>query len=263
METQIWYLKNIKFFRNLTDADYYALDRRANLKQYSRREQVNGKTDFGNTVYLLRNGRVKIYKLLPNGEGLTLEVVESGEIFGETENVDDEPRDTVAETLNDSLLYVMRRRDFELFLKKKPDLTMRLTKFARTRRQHLQNHIGNLVFRTASSRLACLLLSLASGGGVHNSNGMELRVKLSQTDLAKLTGTVRETIGDLLNELERLSIIEVQGRRIRLLNQWKLKKIADAKMEELEIPPDEEEELNLFDVPGNSLTPPTEQKTAK
>lgn len=263
METQIWYLKNIKFFRDLTDADFYALNRSANLKQCNRREQVTGKTEFGNTVYLLRKGRVKIYQLLSNGEGLTLEVVESGEIFGEFENVDDEPRDIIAETLDDSLLYVMRRRDFELFLKKKPDLTMRLANFSCTRRHRIQNHLEDLVFRTASSRLACLLLSLADGGGIHNSNGMELRAKLSRTDIAKLTGTAREMTGDLLNELERLSIIEVQGRRIRLLNQWKLKKIADAKMQELEIPPEEQEESNLFEIPSNSLSPPTEQKTVQ
>ncbi len=263
MEAQIWYLKNIKFFNNLTDSDFYALNRSANVKQCSRREQVSGKTNLGNTVYLIKKGRVKIYKLLPNGEGLTLEVLESGEIFGESENDDSVPRDTIAETLDETLLYVMRRRDFELFLKKKPDLTTHLTRFAPTRRQHIHNHLENLVFRTASSRLACLLLFFADGGGVHNSTGMELPVKLSRADLAKLTGTARETIDDLLKELERLSIIEVRGRRIRLLNQWKIKKIADAKMVELEIPPDEEEEPNLFDVPSSSLTPPTEQKTAQ
>ena len=263
MESTIWYLKNIKLFRNLTDSDFYALNRSANVKQCSRREQISGKTNLGNTVYLIKKGRVKIYQLLPNGEGFTLEVLESGEIFGESENDDNVPRDTIAETLDDTLLYVMRRRDFELFLKKKPDLTMRLTRFARARREDIHNHLENLVFRTASSRLACLLLYFAGGGGVHNSTGMELRVKLSRADLAKLTGAVRETIDDLLKELERLSIIEVRGRRIRLLNQWKLKKIADAKMHELEIPPDEEEESNLFEVASDSLAPPTEQKTSQ
>ena len=172
------------------------------------------KTDFGDTVYLLKKGRVKIYKLLANGEGLTQEVIETGDIFGEGA-FDDEPRDTIAETLDDSLIYVMRRRDFELFLKKKPDLAMRLTRFAPTRRRHIQNRLDNLAFRTVSSRLAFLLLFLADGGGVHNSNGMELRVKLSRGDLAKLTGTAQETISDLLNELKRLNIIEAQGRRIR------------------------------------------------
>ena len=262
MQTQIWYLRNVNFFRNLTEADFYALDRSAVIKTCGRREQVSGKTDFGDTVYLLKKGRVKIYKLLPNGEGLTQEVVEADDIFGEVA-LDDEPRDTIAETLDESLLYILRRRDFELFLKKKPDLTMRLTKFAPTCRRQIQNHLENLAFRTASSRLAFLLLSLADGGGVHNSNGMELRVKLSGSHLAKLIGTARETAGDLLNGLARLNIIEVKGRRIRLLNQWKLKKIADAEMDELEMPPDEEEELNLFEVPGNSLTPPAEQKTVQ
>ena len=263
MKTQIWCLKNIKFFRNLTDADFYALDRSAVMKACSRRETVSGKTDFGDTVYLLKKGRVKIYKLLPNGEGLTQEVIEAGDVFGESAALDDEPRDTIAETLDDSLIYVMRRRDFELFLKKKPDLAMRLTRFAPTHRRHIQNRLDNLAFRTASSRLAFLLLSLADGGGVYNSNGMQLRVKLSRGDLAKLTGTAQETISDLLNELKRLNIIEVQGRRIRLLNQWKLKKIADAKMRELEISTDDDEEANLFEVPGNNLTPPTEQNTAQ
>lgn len=263
MDTQTWYLKDIKFFRNLTETDFYDLNRNTKLKQCSRREQVTEKTEVGSNVYLLKKGRVKIFRLSPNGEGLTLEVLESGDIFGETENDDDAPRDVKAESLDDSLLYVMRRRDLELFLKKKPDLTMRPAKILRTRRNHVQNHLDNLVFRTASSRLACLLLSLADGGGVHNSNGMELRVKLSRADFAKLTGTARETVVDLLNELERLDLIEVRGRRIRLLNQWKLKKIADAKMQELEIPPDDEEESNLFEIPSNNPAPPTEQNTAQ
>jgi CRP-like cAMP-binding protein len=263
MEATIWYLKNVNFFRSLTERDFYALNRSTVIKACDRREQVSGKTDFGDTVYLLKKGRVKIYKLLPNGEGLTLEVIESGEIFGESASVEEEPHDTIAETLDDVLICVMRRRDFELFLKKKPDLTTRVTKLTCTRRRHIQRHLGNLVFRTASSRLAFLLLSLAGGRGIHNSNGMVLRVKLSQGNLSKLTGTTRESTSNLLNELERLDIIEVQGRRIKLLNQWKLKKIADAKMDELEIPPDEEEELDGFGVPGNSLTPPTEQKIAQ
>ncbi|MDE0297005.1 MAG: Crp/Fnr family transcriptional regulator [Candidatus Poribacteria bacterium] len=262
MEVPIWCLTNIKIFCKFTDADFYTLHRSAKLAEYRRREQVTGKTDVGDTVYLLKEGRIKIYKLQPNGEGLTLEVLESGDIFGESKNVDDEARDTIAETLDDSLLHVMRRRDFELLLKKNPDLTTRLAKFSCTHRRRIQNHLENLAFRTASSRLARLLLSLADRGGVHNSNGMQLRSKLSRSDLAKLTGTTRETTSDLLNELERLSIIEVQGRRIRILNQWKLKKIADAKMEELEIPPDEEEEPNLFELPSNNLAPPTEQKIA-
>ena len=215
METPIWYLKNIKFFRNLTEADLYALDRVAITRQCTRREQITGKTDFGNTVYLLKKGRVKIYQLSPKGEGLTLEVVESGDIFGESDNVDDEARDTVAETLDDSLLYVMRRKDFEMFLKKKPDLTMRLTKFISTHGRQIQNHLENLVFRTVSSRLACLLLSLADGCGVHNSNGLELRVNLSRTDIAKLTGTARETISDLLNELERRRLLTPKRKSLR------------------------------------------------
>ena len=55
-------------------------------------------------------------------------VLENGEIFGEMTLIDEGPRGTIAETLDDSDICVIRRRDFEMLLKKKPDLAMHVTK---------------------------------------------------------------------------------------------------------------------------------------
>jgi CRP/FNR family transcriptional regulator, cyclic AMP receptor protein len=241
---KIWYLKNFNIFQDFTENDFSVIDRITYMKDYSRREQVYGQGDPGDVVYLLKEGRVKIYKLSPDGKELTLEILEPGEIFGEMALVDDSPRDTIAETLDDSLLCVMRRRDFELLLRKKPDMAMRVTKLIGVRRRHIENQLENLVFRSAPSRLALLLLSLAEKHGVRDSRGIILNVKFSQQELANLIGTARETTSALLNEFKRLGYIDIQHRRIKLLNQWQLKKIADAKMKGFPIP---EEESNPDD----------------
>jgi CRP-like cAMP-binding protein len=233
---KIWYLKHINIFKGMTEADLATVERMTHMKPYGRREQVYGQGDEGDVVYLLKEGRVKIYKLSPDGKELTLELLEPGEIFGEMALVDDSPRDTIAETLDDSMLCIMRRRDFELFLKKKPELAMRVTKLIGMRRRHIENQLENLVFRSASSRLALLLLSLGEIHGVRDSRGIILNIKLSQQELANLIGTARETTSALLNEFKRLGFIDIQRRRIKLLESWRLKKIADARMTDLPLP---------------------------
>jgi CRP-like cAMP-binding protein len=118
---------------------------------------------------------------------------------------------------------------------------MRTTKLIGVRRRAIENQLENLVFRSVSSRLALLLISLTERYGVRDSRGIMLSVKLSQQKLAYLIATVRETTSALLNEFERLGFIDIRHRRIKILDQWALKKIADARVKELSIQEDSEQ----------------------
>ncbi len=242
METEnIWYLKHINIFNGMTDVDLGGLNRVTCMESYNRHDQVGSQDDSGDVVYLLKEGRVKIYKPLPEGKESTLAVLEPGEIFGEMALSDEGPRDTIAETLDDTLLCVIRRREFKILLRKKPELTMRTTKLIGLRRRAIENPIENLVFRSVSSRLALLLISLTERHGDRDSRGIVLHVKFSQQKLAYLIATARETTSALLNEFERLGLIDIRHRRITILDQWALKKIAVARMKELSIQEDSEE----------------------
>ena len=112
---------------------------------------------------------------------------------------------------------------------------MHVTKLIGLRRREIENQLEKLVFRNAPSRLATLLMSLAEKHGVRDSQGIILNVKFSQQELANLIGTARETTSALLNEFKRLGFIDIRHRRIKILEQWQLKKIADAKMKEFPI----------------------------
>ena len=238
---KFWYLKHLNIFAGMTDVDLGDLNRIADMVSYTRHEQVHGQDDLEDVIYLIKEGRVKIYKPLPDEKELTLAVLEPGEIFGEMALFEEAPRDTIAETLDETLLCVIRRRNFGILLRKKPELKMRTTIFVGVKRQSIENRLENLVFRSVSSRLALLLITLAEKDGVRESRGITLSVKLSGQKLARLTATPRETTSPLLNEFERLGYIEIRHRRIKILNQWALKKIADDRMRELPIQKDSEQ----------------------
>ena len=246
METEkFWYLKHINIFAGMTDVDLGDLNRIADMLNYNRHEQIHGQDNSDDVIYLLKEGRVKIYQPLPEEKERTLAVLEPGEIFGEMALFEEAPRGTIAETLDETLLCVIRRRDFGILLRKKPELTMRTTIIVGVKRQSIENLLENLVFRSVSSRLALLLISLAEKEGVRDSRGITLSIKLSVQKLARLTATDRETTNSVLNEFERLGHTEIRHRRIKVLNQWALKKIADDRMRELPIQRDTEQTDDL------------------
>lgn len=246
METEkFWYLKHLNIFAGMTDVDLGDLNRIADMVRYSRHEQIHGQNDSGDVICLVKEGRVKIFQPLPEEKERTLAVLEPGEIFGEMAQFEEGRIDTIAETLDETMLCVIRRRNFGILLRKKPELKMRTTIIVGVKRQLIENQLENLVFRGVSSRLALLLISLAEKDGVRDSRGITLSIKLSGQKLARLTATDRETTNNVLNEFERLGHIEIRHRRIKILNQWALKKIADDRMRELPIQRDTEQTDDL------------------
>ena len=251
IEEKMFYLENIRIFRDLTEADLKMFDRITyTTTAYGHRECINGQGNPGSVVCLLKQGRVKMYKRSLEGEEHTLGILQAGDIFGVMQAVNDPAGGTIAETLDESLVCSIRRRDFELFLKKKSELAMRVTKLIGLRRRRIENPLERLLFRTVSSRFALFLLSLAGSYVAHDSRGIVLSVKLSEQELSNLIGSASETTSALLKELGRLNIIRIRSRRIMVLDQWRLKKLADAKTQELEIPSPEESEMSGLGFPG-------------
>lgn len=137
---QFWCVKQIHIFRDLSEEDARALAQIVTFKDLKHEERISEEG-----VYLIKEGRVKISKNLPDantkkiedrsvnsdsGEDQeTKEVLEPGEIFGvisEDAEISDQNRATFAETLTEVCIGIVANRDFMFFLKRKPHLTLPL-----------------------------------------------------------------------------------------------------------------------------------------
>lgn len=255
---RFWCVKGIDIFRDLvSETDAEALARITTFKQLQ-----HGDTLSDEGVYLLKEGRIKIYQTPPEGESITLDVLEPGEFFGAVkwEDNDADP-DVTAETLAEAVVGIVTVQNFHYFLKRKPHVALppqrtlgslikqrlpwcsaesgnyNLVTSCQKPRRRLTNPFLNIAFRSPASRLALLLQNYAEAPehrrtAMGRSSKCVLR-KLSTKRLAQLIGCSVEKMEALLNQFKQHQIIEKRFRRIQILDPWQLKKIANARMETL------------------------------
>ena len=137
---RFWCVKQIHIFRDLTEDDADALKRITTFKTLKHGDPVS---DEG--VYLLKEGRIKIYETPTEGEPVTLEVMEPGEIFGAIEWDENEAhRNISAETLTEAVVGIVKAKNFQFFLKRKLHLAM---PFKRPLHQRILSAIDAVIHR--------------------------------------------------------------------------------------------------------------------
>jgi CRP/FNR family cyclic AMP-dependent transcriptional regulator len=153
-------------------------------------------------------------------------MLEPGEIFGELGLFDESPRETTAVALEDSVICMIKCRDFEKYASNKPELSFKLSKLKGLRLRQIENRIEELLFRDVPSRLARLLLRLVDQHRRETKHGTRINIKLSQQELANLIGATREMTSSVLNSFKKDGLINIESKFIYIINRNALEMIA-------------------------------------
>lgn len=226
IKSKLWYLQKIQLFNEMSHEEMEELARTARMESVKKKNAIFLPGDPSLQVYLLKEGRVKISRVSEEGREVTLALLEPGEIFGELEALDDSPRDTLAEALDDTQLCVIQKERFVALIRRKPELSFRLTKLIGFQMRRIQSRVEDLVFRDVPARLAHLLIQLSKDYGKGMPEGVSLQIKLTHQEMANLIGSIRETVSTVLGEWKKEGLIAVEGRRIILLRLDLLQKRA-------------------------------------
>lgn len=163
------------------------------------------------TLYFVESGLVKIYKRGPDNKEIILQIVASGELFGEQALTTDATRTIAAEVLQEGVIYVIPRDLFLRACEKHPDLWREISGILGARKRELEKKIELLCLHDVEYRILYYMAELARTFGA-KSNATEYSIPLSQGELASLIGATRETTSTTLNALARRGIIRL-GRR--------------------------------------------------
>ncbi|NGZ04419.1 MAG: Crp/Fnr family transcriptional regulator, partial [Nitrospira sp. WS238] len=197
---KLWFLKHIRLFDGISPSEMQEMEKITRMEEVKKRQPLYLPGDPSSNVYLLKKGRVKIASTAPSGKEVTFDILEPGEVFGELEVLEDAPRSTSAEALDDALICVIPRRDFDQYLAMHPNVTVKLTKLIGLRLKKIQSRIEDLVFRDVPARLAHLLSELSKSDGVAEKQGVRLKVKLTHQEMANLIGCSRETVSATMGQ---------------------------------------------------------------
>ena len=178
--------------------------------------------DSADSIYLLREGRIKITASAEGGHEVLHEIVGPGEIFGETSLILGIPRTTSAQALEASLLCEIRRHAFETLLGMYPELSFQLLKSVGVRLKQAEAQLVNVICNDISLRVRRTLIDLMvkESGSVPDR---PIKIKITQQDLANLIGASRQKTWQTLKELEDSGVLRLMYRSILVIAPHKLR----------------------------------------
>lgn len=197
------------------------------MRRVGARHTIYRPGDPSDTIYLIDDGQVRLFRLDQEGDEATVAVLGPLELFGERALAGEVTREEGAEAMVASLICDIPRGDFLAVLEASPDLILRLSRLFALRTRRLESRLADLIFKGAEARLCTVLLELAADHGHAASDGsIEIRLRLTARDLGRLAGLGRQTTSTLLTGLRRQRLIDGTLARLRLLGLEALRRRA-------------------------------------
>ncbi|MFZ5996684.1 MAG: Crp/Fnr family transcriptional regulator [Nitrospirota bacterium] len=173
--------------------------------------------------YVVISGRVKIFKLSSEGKEQILHFVAPGEAFGEVPMFAGGRFPAHSEAIEKSRIFFFPRAVFLELIKKDPSLAMNMLADLSKRLRQFTRLVEELSLKEVPGRLAAYLLYLSDR---ENGSG-DLELTITKGQLASLLGTIPETISRILGKMSSQEIIQVQGRRITILDRQALEELSE------------------------------------
>lgn len=174
-------------------------------------------------LYFIKEGRVALNLLSPEGRTLTVRVVKAGEIFGHAALLSDGTYDTFAQTLRPTTVAAVRRDDLEALMRDRPALALTLMDDLGRHSRALSRRLENVAFKSVPARLATLLLELAQPA---ERDEYADAGRWTHQELADMINAYRETTTKVLNQFRAAHLIDVNRAGVTLLDISGLRKVA-------------------------------------
>lgn len=216
------YLSELSVFQDLTPREMEELNRITTMSTVPKGRVFYRPEEPGEVLFILKEGRVQLYRISPEGKKLVITTLSSHALFGEMALLGAQMHNTFAEAINDCLICVMSRNDLERLILSKPQVALRLLEITGKRLREAEERLENMAFKGIPARLASLLLRLSDEQGGNDIAG------LTHQDLAESVGTYRETATQVLNDLKAQGYIDIGRKRITILNRDKLLEVAES-----------------------------------
>ena len=194
-------------------------------RSYPRGSVILFEDDPGDSLFIVRHGRVKVVLIGEDGREVILGLLGPGAHFGELSIIDGAPRSAHVIATEDSQLIVLRREDFRRRVNESPVVAWALLVELSRRLRRADEQIGSLVLLDVDGRIARLLLDAAAEAG-----GSAIEKRLTHQTIAQMIGASRETVSRAMKDFQDAGLIHVERRRISIGDRDALEKRSQVRM---------------------------------
>lgn len=220
--THVWKaIKQVPFFKGLKDAEIVQVIKISDSRRYRKGEIIFRKKDFGNSFFIVKEGKVKIFTSIGGDKKKTFAFLKRGDFFGEMSLLGGRVRSASAQAADESELYVISKRNFQRLIMTNPDFTLKLLQTLAKRLTRADREIASMLFHNILGRLAEAILELAK-----DKRTSPVKVAIDQSELAQYLGTTRVPVCRAINVLKRDGVIDYRRGELIILNSGRLKSMA-------------------------------------
>lgn len=209
-------MRHKSMFGVLCEHERKALNMSKSCKQYPKGQMLfhEGSRPLG--VYCINKGKIKIYKLGPDGKEQIVHISTGGELLGYRALIGEENYPVSAEALEDCNVCFVYKDEFLNLVKENHELHHNLLKAACKELGLMTESLTDLAQKSVRERTATSLLMLKDTYGTEGYDNGPVEIVLSREDLANIVGTATETLIRQLHDFKEEGLIETSGRKIRV-----------------------------------------------
>jgi len=217
------FLENLPLFGELDDSEQIEVWSHVNTRSYTKSNIILFEEDPGDSLFIIKEGKVKITRLSEEGKEVILSILGEGEFFGEMALLDGESRSANVIALSDCEVFILKRDDFLDIIKSNPKIAITLLEEMARRIRKSDQQIEYLSLADAENKVAMTILRIAEESGTFKMGQVTIEELPMQQDMANMSGTSRETISRMLSDFTDKGYIERKGKKLILLDYEKFK----------------------------------------
>ena len=220
----LWFFESVNLYQTLCPHKVKTLAEKHTYKHYKKDQFIYFPEEAAQDIFMIVSGRVKIGHYLEDGKEVVTAILSTGEIFGELALAGEEKRRDFAQSMDgNTTICPLSITDLKELMKVNKELSFSLLKLVGLRLMKVERKLELLVFRDARTRIVEFLKDAASWKGKKVGFETMIPTRLTHKDIAALTGTSRQTVTTILNELKEKNLINFDRKKILIRDLDNLK----------------------------------------
>lgn len=208
-------LSHISLFEELPMQELKVIDAMSQMRPVKKGKIIVSPDAPFPALFLLKEGQVRLYRMNQHGKQFTVDILTSGNIFGETATLSLTDDDLYAEAMTDTYLCTISVKEFEQFIEKNPKIALKLINILSERLKDVYALSEKIALTDVKYRILYLLLKLSEKSGERKKEWQTINIKLTHADIAAMVGTTRETTSVIMSNLKKEGYIK-KGLRLSI-----------------------------------------------
>lgn len=203
----------VPIFSNLNNEELLEIVNMTGHNNYSKGENIFLEGDEAETLYLINEGKIKLYKYTKDGKQQILHILSEGDFFGELNLFKNSQYGFSAEAIGSSKICTLTKSKMKNIILSKPEIGIKILEVVGDRLSKVESLAQHLATNDVESRLAYLLVDMMESYGKKTAKGIEIELPISREDMSNYTGVARETISRKLKKFEEEGYIKLVGTK--------------------------------------------------